>query len=318
MLIILKILLVRKVQKKKKKDKKSKSKSSKGDEATPTTTTTSTKSSSKNKQADFDNDGDGFSDEELVPDPSLVLADEFKANVNIADTCEKFCQLVKEKEDSNQLGDVKVQKELLAEANTLGIRDKSTLALCKALFDENIVEQIGKHQVLFVRFCIDNAKAQKYLLGGIEKIIELFPKLLATTARILKEFYDKEIIDEEVFIDWYDKPSKKYVSKDLAKTIREKAHPFIKWLKEAEEESGDEDDDNNNTNNNGGSSSPTTTAAGNNNNNKGAAAANANSNDDDDEDEDDGIGFSHKVSGIKVESVKKQEEVVDDSFIDDI
>ena len=45
-------------------------------------------------------------------------------------------------------------------------------------------------------------------------------------------------------ISWSEKTSKKYVSKELAKEIRVKAEPFIKWLKEAEEESsGGEDDD---------------------------------------------------------------------------
>lgn len=38
-------------------------------------------------------------------------------------------------------------------------------------------------------------------------------------------------------------PSKKYVSKELAKDIRAKADPFIKWLKEAEEESSGDDED---------------------------------------------------------------------------
>ena len=37
--------------------------------------------------------------------------------------------------------------------------------------------------------------------------------------------------------------SKKYVSKETAAKIHEKAQPFIKWLKEAEEESESEDDD---------------------------------------------------------------------------
>lgn len=37
--------------------------------------------------------------------------------------------------------------------------------------------------------------------------------------------------------------SKKHVSKDIAKQIRDRVAPFIEWLKSAEEESSGEDDD---------------------------------------------------------------------------
>ena len=37
--------------------------------------------------------------------------------------------------------------------------------------------------------------------------------------------------------------SKKYVSKEVAKEIHEKAAPIIKWLKEAEEESEESEED---------------------------------------------------------------------------
>ena len=37
--------------------------------------------------------------------------------------------------------------------------------------------------------------------------------------------------------------SKKYVSKDTASQIHEKATPFVKWLKEAEEEESSEDEE---------------------------------------------------------------------------
>ena len=37
--------------------------------------------------------------------------------------------------------------------------------------------------------------------------------------------------------------SKKFVSKEMASKIREKAKPFLAWLAEAEEESSEDDDD---------------------------------------------------------------------------
>merc|ERR1712008_550170 len=85
---------------------------------------------------------------------------------------------------------------------------------------------------------------QKYLMGGIEKTIETFKDtLLAKTGGILKAFFDHDILDEEVIIEWGKKVSKKYVSKDLSEQIHKKAEPFLTWLKEAEEESEDEDED---------------------------------------------------------------------------
>ena len=60
---------------------------------------------------------------------------------------------------------------------------------------------------------------------------------------IFKAFYDHDIIDEEVILEWGKKVSKKYVSKALSEKIHEKVKPFITWLKEAEEEESDESDE---------------------------------------------------------------------------
>lgn len=58
-------------------------------------------------------------------------------------------------------------------------------------------------------------------------------------------FYDLDILDEKTILEWASKVSKKYVSKEISTEIHEKAAPFVKWLKEAEEEesSGDGDSD---------------------------------------------------------------------------
>uniref|UniRef100_A0A2K6TGD8 Eukaryotic translation initiation factor 5 n=1 Tax=Saimiri boliviensis boliviensis TaxID=39432 RepID=A0A2K6TGD8_SAIBB len=73
-------------------------------------------------------------------------------------------------------------------------------------------------------------------------------QLISRIPHILKEMYDADLLEEEVIISWSEKASKKYVSKELAKEIRVKAEPFIKWLKEAEEESsgGEEEDEDEN------------------------------------------------------------------------
>ena len=56
-------------------------------------------------------------------------------------------------------------------------------------------------------------------------------------------FYDEDILDEKVLLDWAKKVSKKYVSKELSEQIHKKAEPFITWLKDAEEESEEDSDE---------------------------------------------------------------------------
>merc|ERR1712150_346915 len=89
-----------------------------------------------------------------------------------------------------------------------------------------------------------NQKAQRCLIGGIECLIADKEQLMLPKATaIFKAFYDYDVVDEEVILEWGKKVSKKYVSKELSKKIHEKVKPFITWLKEAEEEESDESDE---------------------------------------------------------------------------
>jgi len=97
---------------------------------------------------------------------------------------------------------------------------------------------------LLMRFTLNNKKGQRYLLGGIETLVIAHKNvLLSKVPLILKAFYDEDIIEEREFLDWGEKPSKKYVSKEENKEIRAKAEPFLKWLREAPEESEESEDD---------------------------------------------------------------------------
>lgn len=155
-----------------------------------------------------------------------------------------FYELVKKKRDAGQLDNVQVHKELAIEAERLDIMQKAPLILAELLFSANIIQEVRKHRNLLLRFTHNNLKAQRYLIGGIEQIIALHSaKLLEKVAGILKLFYDSDILEEKAIMEWSQKVSKKYVSKEVATEIHEKAKPFIQWLQEAEEEESDEDDD---------------------------------------------------------------------------
>ncbi|KAL3197834.1 hypothetical protein MRX96_044683 [Rhipicephalus microplus] len=138
-------------------------------------------------------------------------------------------------------------KEVVGEAERLEVRDKAPLVLCELLFDENILSQVAGQRALLLRFTHGNHRAQRYLLGGIEQVVkEYSAALLPRVPHLLKLLYDQDIVEEEVLLDWSKRVSKKYVSREVAQEIHERARPFIKWLQEAEEEEssseGDGDD----------------------------------------------------------------------------
>ncbi|XP_067680863.1 eukaryotic translation initiation factor 5-like [Haliotis asinina] len=139
-------------------------------------------------------------------------------------------------------------KEVVSEAERLEVKDKATLILVELLLGAKIMTQLKEYEKVFLVFCHGNQKAQKYLLGGLEQLVGNVHKetLLPKMPHILKALYDADILEEEVLLDWAKKVSKKYVSKQVAAEIHEKAAPFITWLQEAEEETEDEDDDDEN------------------------------------------------------------------------
>ena len=135
-----------------------------------------------------------------------------------------------------------VAKEILAEAERLEIKNKAPVVLCELLFNDKIFKerQINKYAKLLLRFTHENPEGQKYLIGGIEKVVESFEAtLLPKVPHIFNELLAEDILDEEAIFEWAKEVSKKHVSNELAQKIHDKAAPLIKWFQEAKEESSD-------------------------------------------------------------------------------
>lgn len=202
---------------------------------------------------DDDDDGQWTADvSEAAMRARMQDLSEGAKNITLSEDAEKtekeridiFYEYVKKRRDAGDLESVQAHKELHSEAMRLEINSKAPLVLVELLFSANITAEIKKHRNLLLRFTHNDEKAQKYLLGGVEQIIALHAaKLMDKVAVILKLFYDTDLLDEKVILDWAAKVSKKYVSKDVAQQIHDKAAPFIKWLKEAEEESEDSEEE---------------------------------------------------------------------------
>ncbi|ERE79840.1 eukaryotic translation initiation factor 5-like protein [Cricetulus griseus] len=175
----------------------------------------------------------------------LTLSDDLERTIE--ERVNILFEFVKEKKEEGIIDSS--DKEIVAEAERLDVKAMGPLVLTEVLFNEKIREQIKKYRRHFLRFCRNNKKAQRYLLHGLECVVAMHQaQLISKIPHILKEMYDADLLEEEVIISWSEKASKKYVSKELAKEIRVKAEPFIKWLKEAEEESsgGEEEDEDEN------------------------------------------------------------------------
>lgn len=118
---------------------------------------------------------DAFDDEELSEQAYLDrLHDGLATGMFINDpkkSADVFYKLVKAKKEANLLLDATVQKELHKEAGLLDIKDKATLILGELLFTDHIFDEIVTYRMLLLRFCSENKKAQKYLLGAYEKIV---------------------------------------------------------------------------------------------------------------------------------------------------
>ena len=90
---------------------------------------------------------------------------------------------------------------------------------------------------------ITSERHEKAFLGGTERFVGVdHPDLMSQIPAILLNYYQHDLISEDVLKNWGSKASKKYVDMATSKKIRKVAEPFLEWLEnaESEEESDDE------------------------------------------------------------------------------
>jgi len=89
-------------------------------------------------------------------------------------------------------------------------------------------------QELISKF-VKMASGQFTLLSCIESFCEANPNALTKVPLIIKQYYDTDVIPEEVIFKWYE-------DQTTSNAVKQQAAPLVKWLREAEEESGEEED----------------------------------------------------------------------------
>jgi len=133
--------------------------------------------------------------------------------------------------------------EVFKKVQELGIekKHKAVQVLAQTLFTGDIVAEIPAYVPVFQKM-VTSEKHQKSLLGGIERLAGLeHPELITAVPKILMEFYQTDVLEEDVVTSWGTHVSKKYVDKETSKKVRKASEPFLKWLAEAEDDDEDED-----------------------------------------------------------------------------
>ena len=134
--------------------------------------------------------------------------------------------------------------DIYMKAKELGIESKhKTLAvLAQTLFDDKITKEISSRAALLKKL-ITSERHEKAFLGGTERFVAInHPDLMSQIPAVLLNYYQNDLVSEDVLKNWGSKASKKYVDLPTSKKIRKVAAPFLEWLENAEsEEESDEE-----------------------------------------------------------------------------
>jgi len=133
--------------------------------------------------------------------------------------------------------------DVFKKVQDLGLEKKhrAVQVLAQSLFTGDIIAEIPTYIAIF-RKMVTSERHQKSLLGGIERLAGLeHPELIPSIPKILMEFYQADVLEEEVVTSWGTHVSKKFVDKETSKKVRKASEPFLKWLAEAEDDEEEDD-----------------------------------------------------------------------------
>jgi translation initiation factor 5 len=145
-----------------------------------------------------------------------------------------------EKGAVNKVDDV----DIYLKAKELGIetKHKTLTVLAQTLFTENIIKEIDQRAPMLKKM-ITSERHEKAFLGGTERFVgKDKPELIPKVSAILIQYYNNDLVSEEVFKNWGTKASKKYVDISTSRKVRKSAEQFMTWLETAEEEDSSEEE----------------------------------------------------------------------------
>jgi translation initiation factor 5 len=130
-------------------------------------------------------------------------------------------------------------------ASALKAHDKIQIFIRAAIspqFFKN--KEIEKYSPVATKLASGNKIIQRHLISSLELICTDKPKNFAV---MIKQFYDEDVLEEEVILEWADEGRTEYtlaaVDEEARAALRGEAEPVVNWLQEADSDSDESESD---------------------------------------------------------------------------
>ena len=129
--------------------------------------------------------------------------------------------------------------------------DRIIIYLGTVFTDQAVVDvEVVKHKEILASLAPSTIQ-QRHLIAAFEWFCgKKYPSLMKFFPVILKQLFDEELVEEDVFFEWAAdltrnefSAEQSMIDLDTLESLKNGASMFIKWLQEAEEEGEEEDDD---------------------------------------------------------------------------
>lgn len=219
------------------------------------------------EDVDSDDDNDKFNTDWGEPLIVPHSSDDDVGSVNASDMDEEsdedvdeygsFCSeltatLTRAKEENIKLDNLILEVNSLKHAYNIAIKEVhqavvKVLAEIPLMLHESlqgkelmtaVLRHVDSHRGLLQHY-IKNKEAQLDCLHALEDFAVENERMLGVLSKVVQYLYNKDILEEQVIIKWYDTEAEEDEEEEHAK-IRKQMEAFVTWMKEADEEESDD------------------------------------------------------------------------------
>eukprot|EP00501_MAST-03F_sp_TOSAG23-6_P000229 GSMAST32.ASY1.ANO1.234.1 assembled CDS len=173
----------------------------------------------------------------------------------VSEAAERIAQGIAEGKTVANIKDMAINLQVaggLSATDRILIFYNAVMLKCRTAKDFS--EAVETHAEIFHALVKTLSTGPEGLLRALEShfSLEKFATLSAAVSVVLQAFYDEDLLSEEEILKWYERPvpTAKLTKRDAPKLValnglalvKEKAKPFVEWMKTAESDESEEED----------------------------------------------------------------------------